>query len=254
MKPLATAPHSSPHSPGTNGDILVVEDDESVAEIVATALGGRGFNVVIAPTAAHAFAAASQSPPDVVVLDLGLPDMDGVEVCRSLRRWFPNPIIVLSADGAEDRKIAALDEGADDYVTKPFSMGELLARINVAQRHQRALRTVADPGLMHVGDVVIDVAGHSAMAGTAPLELTKKEFALLALLAGNVGKLVTHGKILRAVWGVAADGTPQGTTESLRVHVTQLRRKLGDGPDRPTLETAPGAGYRMVLVDEGDRS
>jgi two-component system KDP operon response regulator KdpE len=222
--------------------ILLVEDDPAVAEVVETALRARGYRVTVAPTGTAGIEAGWRDAPDVVILDLGLPDVDGIEVCRALRTWYANPIIVLSADGAEDRKVAALDEGADDYVTKPFSMPELLARLRVALRHRRLVATVADPTVVAVGDLVLDPGGRQATVDGGPLELTRKEFDLLALLARQPGRVLTHGAILDHVWGARADA---GTT-SLRVHVTQLRRKLGEGPGRPRLLTEPGVGYRLV--------
>jgi two-component system KDP operon response regulator KdpE len=225
--------------------VLVVEDDAAAAEIVTIALRARGHRVEVATTGRAALEAASAHEPDVVVLDLGLPDLDGIAVCRELRRWFPNPILVLSADGAEDRKIAALDEGADDYVTKPFSMPELLARLRVAVRHRRAVGSVLDPGRIEAGDLVIHVASYSASVGGQPLELRKKEFELLAFLARHPGKVLTHGTLLDKVWLSARTAS----IESLRVHITQLRKRLGEGPLRPTILTEPGVGYRLVLPD-----
>jgi two-component system KDP operon response regulator KdpE len=243
-----SAAAQSSSSPSRVGDasVLLVEDDPSVAEIVGMALRQRGFAVDVVADGRAALDYVNDTPPDIVVLDLGLPDIDGIDVCRSLRRWYTNPILVLSADGAENRKIAALEEGADDYVTKPFSMGELVARVHVALRHQRALNDVTDPGLITVGDVVIDTSAHVLTVGGVPVETTRKEFLLLALLARHLGKVVTHSKLLSGVWGTE-DGRPAGTTDSLRVHITQLRKKLGDGPQRPQLLTDQGVGYRLVL-------
>ncbi len=226
--------------------ILVIDDEPALTEVMAVALGSRQFKVTVATNGEQALAAATVDPPDIVVLDLGLPDIDGIDVCRQLRRWFANPIIVLSADGAESRKVEALDAGADDYVTKPFSMPELLARLRVALRHRRLVASVADPTVLEVGDVTIDTGAHVVSVAGTPLDLTRKEFALLALLARNLGKVIIHQSVLNSVWS----GTQRGTTESLRVHVTNLRRKLGTGAQRPQVLTEPGVGYRLVLPDE----
>jgi two-component system KDP operon response regulator KdpE len=215
-----------------------------MAEVLDTALSARGMSVVVAPTGEAALASAGVREPDLVILDLGLPDMDGIEVCRELRRWTPNPVVVLSADGAEERMVAALDAGADDYVTKPFSMPELLARMRVAFRHRRVLASVVDPAVVTVGDLVVDTGARRAAAGGAVLELTRREFDLLAVLARNAGRVLTHRTLLEVAWG------SDGTTESLRVHVTHLRKKLGAGADRPVVLTDPGTGYRLALPEE----
>ncbi len=242
------AVHGSPSpSPSETYSILVVEDERAVAEVVSTALRTRGHDVRVAVTGASALDDAASAEPDLVILDLGLPDIDGIEVCRRLRRWLANPIIVLSADGAEDRKVAALDAGADDYVTKPFSMPELLARMRVAFRHRRLVHTAVDPARLELGDLVIDTGSRTAVAGGETLDLTRKEFDFLALLARNPGRVFTHGTIIEQLWG----STAGGSTGSLRVHVTNLRRKLGEAPDRPQVLTDPGVGYRLVLP-EGD--
>jgi two-component system KDP operon response regulator KdpE len=226
--------------------VLVVEDDAALAEIVSIALTSRGYRVHVAPTGRAALDTSWVEQPDVVILDLGLPDIDGIDVCRALRRWFYNPIVVLSADGAEDRKITALDEGADDYVTKPFSMGELLARLRVALRHRRAIAAVADPAVLEVGDITIDTGAHAVAVAGRAVELRRKEFDLLVLLARQPGRVFTHSTILTHVWGSSGDGN----TGSLRVHMTQLRKKLGQGSDRPRLLTEPGVGYRLIMPDE----
>jgi two-component system KDP operon response regulator KdpE len=197
-------------------------------------------------TGRAALDAAAEHRPDVVLLDLGLPDIDGVDVCRYLRRWLPSPVIVLTADGAEDRKILALDEGADDYVTKPFSMPELLARVRVAVRHRRALSALVDTDLLDLGDLRIDVAAHEAWLGGEAVHLPRKEFALLALLTRNAGRVLTHATLLREVW---PERQGDDDTQVLRTHLTVLRKKLGRGDQRPRIVSEPGVGYRLVLVD-----
>jgi two-component system KDP operon response regulator KdpE len=230
------------HIDEATGTVLVVEDEPAVAEVVATALRARGYDVEVAATGREALELASLAEPDVVLLDLWLPDIDGIEVCHQLRRWFANPILVVTADGDEDRKVTALDAGADDYLTKPFSMRELLARLRVALRHRRALAETSGPEPVRVGDLEVDPHGHIATVDGAPLKLARKEFALLALLARNRGRVLTHAALLSRVWGT----TDLTRTERLRVQVTQLRRKLGEGPQRPRIVSEAGVGYRMV--------
>jgi two-component system KDP operon response regulator KdpE len=180
--------------------------------------------------------------PSVIILDLGLPDADGIDVCRRIREWSSAPIIVVTADGAEDRKILALDQGADDYVTKPFSMPELLARLRVAVRHSRVLATDVHDGLFEVGDLRVDAAEHTVTQAGERIDLTPKEFAFLALLARWPGRVLTHRAILQEVWGPEYGSE----TQYLRVYASQLRKKLDDDPARPRLVTEPGVGYRLV--------
>ncbi len=218
--------------------VLLVEDDRSVSRVVSAALRARGYDVVAVPTGAEALARAEREPPDFVVLDLGLPDIDGVEVCRRLRQWSRVPVIVLTADGAEDRKVLALDEGADDYVTKPFSMPELLARLRVAERHRQAMGTVVDEAVLTVGDLTIDVARHEVQVAGASVDLTPKEFELLVLLARHAGSVITHRVLLGQVWG--PDSVAE--TQYLRVYARALRKKLGDDERH---EAGDGAGRRL---------
>ena len=224
-------------------DLLVVEDDEAMATVITAGLSARGYDVRSVTTGADALAATAAFPPSVIVLDLGLPDIDGIDVCRDIRRWSEVPIIVLTADGAEDRKVAALDYGADDYVTKPFSMPELLARIRVAIRHHQPRGP--DDEVLTVGDVVVDLAQHSVTVSGEVVTLTPKEFGLLALLARFPGRVLTHRTILAEVWG--PDGAEH--VEYLRVYARALRKKLVEDPLHPRLLTEPGVGYR--LVDRG---
>ena len=213
-----------------------------MADVVATALRSRGYLVEVAESGARALELVSVHEPDVVVLDLGLPDVDGAEVCVQLRRWFRNPIVVLSADGDELRKVAALEGGADDYITKPFSMPELLARMQVALRHRDVLAGAVDAVVVEVGDLRLDPAAHEVTVGGTPVALARKEFRLLELLARNAGRLLPHELLLAKVWSTQ----DLAKTETLRTHVNQLRRKLGDGPERPQIQSEPGVGYRLV--------
>jgi two-component system KDP operon response regulator KdpE len=224
--------------------VLLVEDDRSVSRVVSAALRARGYQVVAVGSGEEALARAELELPDVVVLDLGLPDIDGVEVCRRLRVWSTVPVIVLTADGAEDRKIEALDEGADDYVTKPFSMPELLARVRVAERHRRAMSAV-DEVVLVVGALRIDVARHEVSLAGEPIDLTPKEFELLVLMARHPGRVITHRVLLERVWGADA----VGETQYLRVYARALRKKLGDDGHHQRLITEPGVGYRLVDPD-----
>ena len=229
----------------TRETILLVEDDRAMARIMGAALKARGYKVVPAATGKAALASAQRDNPAVVLLDLGLPDVDGIDLCRELRSWSSVPIIVVTADGADERKVAALDEGADDYVTKPFSTPELLARVRVALRHRRAAGLV-DRTVIDVGDLRIDLARREVSVGGRDVELAPKEFALLALLARHAGRVLTHRAILEDVWGPDAIRE----TQHLRVYAGMLRKKLGDDPSRPRLVTAPGVGYRLVDPDE----
>jgi len=222
--------------------ILVVDDEPAIVHAVSAAMRARGYQVRGVGRGEPAVEAVAVDAPDLVVLDLGLPDIDGVEVCRRIREWSEVPIIVLSADGSDDRKVLALDEGADDYVTKPFSMPELLARVRAALRHRRPADPPVDESVLRVGDVTVDLARHEVRVGDRQVDLTPKEFAFLALLARWPGRVLTHRAILQEVWG------PEYGAESqyLRVYASQLRKKLGDDHDNPRLVTEPGVGYRLV--------
>ena len=227
----------------SNGDlVLVVEDERSMARILSASLQARGYRVTVARTGQEALDKSAAEDPAVVLLDLGLPDLDGVEVCRRMRQWSKAPIIVVTANGAEDRKVAALDDGADDYITKPFSMPELLARLRVAVRRRREMSPFVDEDLLTVGDVVVDTADHKVSVAGRPVDLTPKEFDFLALLARHQGRVLTHRHLLRQVWG------PESVerTEYLRTYANQLRRKLQDDPASPRLVTEPGVGYRLI--------
>ena len=220
-------------------NVLVVDDEPQFLRALATNLRGAGYEVATAATARDALAAAGLNPPDAVILDLRLPDASGREVTRELRTWSESPIIVISAVGDEDEKIAALDAGADDFVEKPFAMGELLARLRAV------LRRAGPPGepLLEVGPIRVDLDAHSVTVDGAPVHLTPHEFGILRALAQHPGKLLTNRAILREVWGPAYGDE----SNYLHVYVSQLRRKLEPDAARPRyLLTEPGAGYRLV--------
>jgi len=219
--------------------VLVVDDEPQFLRALATNLRGAGYEVQTAATAAEALQAAALNPPDAVILDLLLPDGTGTGVCRELRAWSDAPIVLVSAVGDEDEKIAALDAGADDYVTKPFAIGELLARLRAVLRRAG---TAGEP-VLEVGPIHIDLEAQAVTVDGAPVHLTPHEFRILALLARNEGKLMTHRTILREVWGPAYGDE----SNYLHVYVSQLRRKLEPDPGAPRyLLTEPGAGYRLV--------
>jgi two-component system KDP operon response regulator KdpE len=224
--------------------VLAVDDDQALLRVLRIGLNALGHDVLVASTGEQGISQTALGSPDIVVLDLGLPDIDGMEVCRRIRQWSDVPIIVLSADGTEDRKIASLDGGADDYMTKPFGMGELEARVRVALRHASAERGDEEAKNITVGALELDLVHHEARMGGQPVELTTREFSLLVFLARHAGKICTHRMILEAVWG-----PHYGTeTQYLRVYVYRLRRKLGD--DRgELLRTIPGVGYQLVDED-----
>jgi two-component system KDP operon response regulator KdpE len=222
--------------------ILVVDDEPAIVRALSAALKARKHRVAVARTGAQALSEVATRTPAVVILDLGLPDIDGIAVCRRLRRWTDIPIIVLTAEGAESRKVEALDEGADDYVTKPFSTPELLARVRVALRHRRDRETQVASPVLRVGEIEIDIPRHRVTVRGADVDLTPKEFAFLAALARHPGRVLTHGMLLREVWG--PDYGEE--TQYLRVYASHLRRKLEDDPAHPHLVTEPGVGYRLV--------
>lgn len=237
-------PASSSTSPPADATVLVVEDDPGLATVLHAALASRVARVEVVGTGAAALEATSRLEPDVVVLDLGLPDIDGIEVCRQLRRWYRNPVLVLTADGAEDRKVEALEQGADDYVTKPFSMPELLARVGVALRHRRVVAAVTDDRVLEVADVRIDTGAYEVAVAGEPVALTRLEFDFLVALARRPGRVVTFGALREEVWSGG-----DGSAETIRGRATSLRQKLGRGPGVPAIVSQPGVGYRLTLPE-----
>ncbi|MBI5069108.1 MAG: response regulator [Deltaproteobacteria bacterium] len=229
--------------------LLLVEDELPVRRFLRAALGSRGYRLVEAGTLREAEQLATSHNPDLVVLDLQLPDGDGVELLTRLRAWSARPVLVLSARGREEDKVRALDAGADDYLTKPFGAEELLARIRAALR--RAARAPGEqPGpVLEVGQLRIDQARHEVQLGGRDVKVTPIEFKLLLLLARNAGKVLTHRQILVEVWGPGQ----ASQTHYVRVYMAELRRKLEEDPARPRLLlTEPGVGYRMADRPPGE--
>jgi two-component system, OmpR family, KDP operon response regulator KdpE len=221
--------------------ILVVDDEVQMQRLLQTGLSAYGYSVEVASDGLEAIEKAHAWRPDVIVLDLGLPKLNGIAVCESVRSWSNVPIIVLSVRDTERDKITALDLGADDYLAKPFSLAELLAHIRVALRHV-AQRTAPMAPVLIFGDLRIDVQNHQVFICDAEVHLTPTEYDLLKLLATHAGKVLTHTLILRTVWGEAYTRD----TQTLRVFIGQLRRKLSDDPMHPRfILTEPGIGYRF---------
>ena len=220
--------------------VLVVDDELQIRRFLRIALEANGYRVYETDRGGAAVQEAARLRPDVVILDIGLPDMDGLEVLRRLREWTATPVIMLSVRDADRDKVAALDAGADDYLTKPFSVDELLARLRVAQRH-------AQPGPLAAvfaqGDVTVDLSRRHVTKGDREVKLTPTEYALLRLLIQHAGRVLTHRQILKEVWGPEY----MDETHYLRVYFGQLRQKLEDDPARPRLIlTEPGVGYRLA--------
>jgi two-component system KDP operon response regulator KdpE len=227
--------------------VLLVEDDLQIRRFLRAALPAHGVRLYEAGTGADGLAQAATRTPDAILLDLGLPDLDGLEFIRRLREWSSAPLIVLSARGLEHDKVAALDAGADDYLTKPFGVEELLARLRVALRH-RAMAGAGDAAgaIFSCGDLSVDLAGHVVRVGAREVRLTPIEFKLLAALVRHAGKVVTHRHLLVEVWGPGA----ASNTHYLRVQMHGLRHKLEETPARPRyLITEPGVGYRFRAAD-----
>jgi two-component system KDP operon response regulator KdpE len=230
---------------GTAERILVVDDEAQIRRFLRISLEAHGFVVIEATRGADAVAKCATEQPDVVILDLGLTDMDGREVIRRIREWSAVPILVLSVRQAETEKVDALDTGADDYVVKPFGIAELLARVRALLRSRRAqAASSGDTAVLSVGELVVDIARHEVRVGDATVKLTRKEFELLRVLAQYAGRIVTHQQLLREVWGKAHEND----THYLRVFIGQLRDKLGDDPAHPRfILNEPGVGYRLIV-------
>jgi two-component system KDP operon response regulator KdpE len=219
--------------------VLVVDDEPAIRRFLRVALAAYGYQLFEATSGNDALVAVVTQRPDIVILDLGLPDLDGIEVTRQVREWSQVPIVILSVRGQEGDKIAALDAGADDYVTKPFGVGELLARMRVALR--RAVGPAAEP-VFTVGELSVDLARRVVTLAGREVSLTPTEYDLLRALVTHAGKVITHGQLLRQVWGQGYDGE----LHLLRVNVSNLRRKLEPDAARPRyITTEPGVGYRL---------
>jgi two-component system KDP operon response regulator KdpE len=219
--------------------ILVVEDEPPMQRFLHNALASHGYRLVEVGTMREALAQAAGRHPDVILLDLGLPDGDGLDATKQIREWSRTPIVVLSARGLERDKIAALDAGADDYLTKPFSVGELLARIRVALRHTG---NRAQPRVFEARGLLVDLDKRVVTVGGAEVHLTPTEYRILAVLVAHAGRVLTHRQLVAEVWGAHTTGQ----TPALRVHMSQLRHKIERQPARPRLlTTEPGVGYRL---------
>ena len=221
--------------------LLVIDDERQIRRLLRITLEAAGYRVREAETGSHGLQEIAAAAPDGVILDLGLPDLDGVEVVRRLREWTTLPVLVLSVREIEQDKIAALDAGADDYLTKPFGSGELLARLRVMLRR---IQSNTDSAFLCFGDIEFDRAARLVRRAGVEVHLTAKEYALFSLLVQHRGKVVTHRQILRDVWGPNAEEN----THYLRVHMTHLRQKLETDPNRPALlKTESGIGYRLLV-------
>lgn len=224
--------------------LLLIEDEQEIRRFLRVALGSHGYQLLESVTGKEGIMQAATQQPDLMILDLGLPDLDGMDVIRQVREWSPMPIIILSARGQEHEKVQALDAGADDYLTKPFSVGELVARIRVALRH--AARGVGELGepVFVLDALRVDLARRQVFVGDREVHLTPIEYRLLTTMIKHAGKVITHRQLLKEVWG------PDSLFEThyLRVYMAQLRRKLEDDPARPRfLLTEPGVGYRLAF-------
>ena len=228
---------------GTLIRILVIDDERPIRRFLNASLSGQ-FTILEAATGAEALSMTVSGRPDIIILDLGLPDMDGLEVTRRLREWTQTPIIVISVRDQEETKIAALDAGADDYLTKPFGVGELLARMRVALRHAQQATDANEEPIFEIGDLKVDLARRLVTVADEEVHLTPIEYNLLKVLVQHAGKVVTQTQLLKEVWG------PAYSAEShyLRVYMSQLRRKIEVDPARPRyLLTEPGVGYRLKV-------
>lgn len=224
--------------------ILVVDDERSIRRFLRTSLSAHGYSVFEAATGEEALLAATETRPDVIILDLGLPDIDGEEVTERLREWAQTPIVILSVREQEQDKIRALDAGADDYLTKPFGVGELLARLRAVMR--RAAPAGEEEPVFHAGDLEVDLVRRRVMVRGAEVTLTPTEYDLLRVLIQNAGKVLTHRQLIHTVWGNAY----QDEYHLLRVNISNLRRKIEADPSQPRhILTEAGVGYRLMTED-----
>ena len=222
--------------------VLIVDDEISIRRFLRVALSGQGFTVFEAATGESALLELTMQRPDLLILDLGLPDIDGLEVTRRFREWSQTPIIILSVREQEEDKIAALDLGADDYLTKPFGMGELLARIRTVLRRSTSM---ASEPIFSQGDLFVDMGSRCVKMKGREVQLTPTEYEILRILVSSYGKVITNPQLLKQVWGIGYDDM-----HILRVNISNLRHKLEPDPSRPTyIHTEPGVGYRLILQE-----
>jgi two-component system KDP operon response regulator KdpE len=227
--------------------ILLVEDDPAQRDSLSSALTARGYIIRQAGNGAEALEIASTTRPDVVLLDLGLPDVDGIDLCKHLHIQLDCPVIVVSADVVEDRMVQALDTGADDYVLKPYGINELLARVRVALRHREATASLVDDLVLQCGDVTVDVAAYQVAVGGEVVEMLPRQFDLLVAMLRNEGRVMTYATLTRLVWGVEPEGDHH--TLSLRTAISRIRAAIGVGPQRPAIVTERHVGYRLVAPE-----
>ena len=228
--------------------ILVVDDEKSISGYIKAVLSSNGYDVLLAHTGAEAMSMISSHCPELVVLDLGLPDMDGMKIIEDVRKWTQLPIIVVSARSHESDKVEALDRGADDYICKPFGAAELLARVRVALRHTRlgSSGELASCGVYTVGELTIDYNKHQVLVGGKNVNLTQNEFRMVALLGRHAGKVLTYDYIMKELWGPKS----QGSNQILRVNMANIRRKIEKNPAEPEyIFTEVGVGYRIIEQD-----
>ena len=232
--------------PESGPTILVIEDEAPIQVFLRLTLTSQGYHVIASETAKDGLLQAASRQPNLIILDLGLPDADGLDVVKQLREWSTVPVIVVSARGKEQDKILALDAGADDYLTKPFSVGELMARLRVSLRHAAVAKAdTGDPNFA-VGDLKVDLLHRQVTVGGKDIHLTPNEFKLLTTLVKHAGKVLTHRQLLKEVRGPGSSDE----THYLRVYMNQLRQKLEQDPARPKyLQTEPGVGYRLIADD-----
>ena len=228
-----------------NPKILVVEDDSTVRNLITTTLKSNEYRFITAPTGEAAIAAATTQQPDILFLDLGLPDMDGIAIIKRIRSWSQMPIIVISARSEDADKVAALDAGADDYLTKPFSVTELLARLRVAQRRISAVASNSADSVFRNGGLTIDYGAGCVTLSGEEMKLTPTEYKLLCLLAKDAGKVLTHTYLTNEIWG----SSWESDMASLRVHMATLRKKLEKNSQTQYIQTHIGIGYRMLKVE-----
>ena len=226
--------------------VLIIEDEKSIAHVISTILSSNGYETIQARSGSEALSMVSSHCPDLVILDLGLPDMDGIEVLQSIRSWSSLPVVVVSARSHELDKVSALDLGADDYLTKPFGTAELLARVRTAIRHTRTTSSnseIAQRGTYTVGELTLDYNKHQVLKNGKNVKLTLSEFRIVALLGKHAGKVLTYDYIIKELWGPRASGNNQ----ILRVNMANIRRKIEDNPAEPAyLFTEVGVGYRLA--------